>query len=212
MFENFNVIDFIILGASVFMNVVLLICMVILLLKDKNKKSVLQKTDEVKVTKVNETVEPTAFEEIIEAMQKDIESEQDNAVELFEQEQEEKAIISYQELLDAKHKSEPTYTKVDVSKEIPLVEESVEQIHEKTNATPVLATAPQTKFTNSEFVSPVFGKMDRTVKNNVQIQVEANEDYENHDLEKTLNIEPLTEEIKKNNEFLNALKEFRKNL
>ena len=54
--------------------------------------------------------------------------------------------------------------------------------------------------------------MDRNIKNNVQIEVEDVKEYENFDLEKTLNIEPLTEEIKKNNDFLNALKEFRKNL
>ena len=37
-------------------------------------------------------------------------------------------------------------------------------------------------------------------------------DYEGHELEKTLNIKPLSDEIKKNAEFLRALKEFRNNL
>lgn len=214
MFENFNIIDFIILGTSISMNIVFLICIVFLILKNKNKKSVLDTVEEVKVTKVNETEEVTAFEEIIEAMQKDIDSEKENAVELFEQEQEEKAIISYQELLNAKNKTEQVQSKVEVPVEIemPVVEEKIESVSEKPKATPKLATTTETKFTNSEFVSPVFGKMDRNIKNNVQIQVEADKDYDNHDLEKTLNIEPLTEEIKKNNEFLNALKEFRKNL
>lgn len=207
MFANFNQIDFIILGASFLMNVIFIICIIILIIKNNNnKKSALDKIEEVKVTQVNESEEVNSFEDIIEAMQKDIDSEKENAVELFEQEQEEKAIISYQELLNAKNKVE----KKEVEKQIiPDIEEVLE-IEEKPKATPVLAT-PQPKFTNSEFVSPVFGKMDRNAKNNVQLQVEEDE-YKEHELERTLNIEPLTEEIKKNNEFLNALKEFRKNL
>ena len=217
MFENFSQIDFIILGTSVLLNIIFIVCILVLVIKNRNEKSVLNSVEEIKVTKINETEDVTAFEEIIEAMQKDIDSEKENAVELFEQEQEEKAIISYQELLNAKNKVElkPEKTEIPVEVEISDIEEKTELISEKSKATPKLATASETKFTNSEFVSPVFGKMDRNIKNNVQIQVEATkeyEEYENHDLEKTLNIEPLTEEIKKNNDFLNALKEFRKNL
>ena len=217
MFENFNIIDFVILGTSVFMNIVFIIWIIVLVLKNGNKKSVLDTVEEVRVTKINDEEEVTAFEEIIEAMQKDIESEKENAVELFEQEQEEKAIISYQELLNAKNRVEVKSEKVEpiIPVEVSSVVVEPEISGEREIATPKLATTPETKFTNSEFVSPVFGKMDRNVKNNVQIQVEATKEYEhydNHDLEKTLNIEPLTEEIKKNNDFLNALKEFRKNL
>jgi len=210
MFQNFNMIDFIILGSSVLLNIVFLIIMIVLVLK--SRKTVLDKIEcdeEIKVTKVNSVEDNTAFDEIIEAMQKDLDSKSEDAVELFEQEQEEKAIISYQELLNSKNKNEESFEKIE-KLGIP-VEEDIEVIEEipleKTKATPVLATTEK-KFTNSEFVSPVFGKMDR----NVNFKVEAEEDYDNFDLEKTLNIEPLTEEIKKNNEFLNALKEFRKNL
>ena len=206
MFENFNQMDFIILGASFIMNVIFIICLIILIIKNNNhKKSSLEKIEEIKVTQVNETEEVNSFEDIIEAMQKDIDEEKENPVELFEQEQEEKAIISYQELLNAKNKVEKKEVEKPV---IPSIEEVLE-IEEKPKATPVLAT-PQPKFTNSEFVSPVFGKMDRNASN-VQLHVEEDE-YKEHELERTLNIEPLTEEIKKNNEFLNALKEFRKNL
>lgn len=213
MFENFNTIDFVILGSSIFMNIVFIICIIVLTLRKGNKKSVLDTVEEVKVTKINDEEEVTAFEEIIEAMQKDIDSEKENAVELFEQEQEEKAIISYQELLNAKNKVEIKSEKVEpvIHRDVPGSVVELEVNAEKEKVTPKLATTPETKFTNSEFVSPVFGKMDRNVRNNVQIQVEDKE-YDNYDLEKTLNIEPLTEEIKKNNDFLNALKEFRKNL
>jgi len=212
MFQNFNMIDFIILGSSVLLNIVFLITIIILILK--NRKPVLdtiENTEEIKVTKVNSVEDSTAFDEIIEAMQKDLDSKVEDAVEMFEQEQEEKAIISYQELLNAKNKNEENFEKLEkleIPKEEDLeVHEEIEIPIEKPKATPVLATTEK-KFTNSEFVSPVFGKMDR----NVNLKVETEEDYDNFDLEKTLNIEPLTEEIKKNNEFLNALKEFRKNL
>ena len=36
--------------------------------------------------------------------------------------------------------------------------------------------------------------------------------YDKFELEQTLNMEPLSDEIRKNEDFLNALKEFRKNL
>lgn len=214
MFENFNMIDFVILGTSVFLNIVFIICIIVLVMKKGGKRPVLDTVEEVKVTKINEDEEVPAFEEIIEAMQKDIDSKSENAVELFEQEQEEKAIISYQELLSAKNKNEPKVQKTEILTEEGILdlEEKEEPIFEQTKAEPKLVTTSETKFTNSEFVSPVFGKMDRNIKNNVQIEVEDVKEYENFDLEKTLNIEPLTEEIKKNNDFLNALKEFRKNL
>lgn len=213
MFENFNTIDFVILGTSIFMNIVFVVCIIVLIIKKGNKKTVLDTIEEVKVIKVNDNEEVTAFEEIIEAMQKDLDSEKENAVELFEQEQEEKAIISYQELLNAKNKVDAKTEKFELFDEVKdFKEEKGENVIEKPKATPKLATASETKFTNSEFVSPVFGKMDRNLKSNVQIQVNADKNHDNYDLEKTLNIEPLTEEIKKNNDFLNALKEFRKNL
>ena len=59
-------------------------------------------------------------------MQKDIDSKSENAVELFEQEQEEKAIISYQELLSAKNKNEPKVQKTEI-----LTEEGILDLEEK---------------------------------------------------------------------------------
>lgn len=197
MFENFNTVDFVILGFLCLMNIVCIAFIIFLVLKNKKTNQVLERPAEVKVTKVNDESEETgALDEIIEAMQKDIDAEKEDAVELFEQEQEEKAIISYQELLNAKNKTDK--------------KEEVVNKEEVKKATPKLVTTKENKFTNSEFVSPVFGKMDK--KNNTNLEIENEETFDPHELEKTLNIEPLSEEIKKNNEFLNALKEFRKNL
>jgi len=94
MFENFNTVDFLILGTLCLTNIICIICIIFLVSKNKKNNSVLEHPEEVKVTKVNEEESTTAFDEIIEAMQKDIDSKSEDAVELFEQEQEKKAIIS----------------------------------------------------------------------------------------------------------------------
>jgi len=211
MFENFNTIDFITLGILCLMNIVCIICILILIFKNKKNVSVLDKATEVKVTKIeidekDKEPDTSAFDEIMEAMQKDLDASKENPVELFEQEQEEKAIISYQELLNAKNKTEPKKEIVEKIEET----NNVEAKEEKSKAKPKLVTTKESKFTNSEFVSPVFGKVDK--KSKTDIEVENVDKIDPHELEKTLNIEPLADEIKKNNEFLNALKEFRKNL
>lgn len=212
MFQNFNTIDFIILGVLCLVNIACIVCVVLFVLKKNKKASVLDSPEEVKVVKVNESDNPpAAFDEIIEAMQKDLNSSKEDAVELFEQEQEQKAIISYQELLNAKTKKEKNNDNVNETEnevEIELASDTLKE--EKVKSTPKLVTTKESKFTNSEFVSPVFGKMDKNLKSDVEALNE--ETFDPHELEKTLNIEPLADEIKKNNEFLNALKEFRKNL
>lgn len=198
MFENFSTIDFILLGALVLLNIVFIV-FIILLSKKRGQSSVLDKNEELKVTKIDsKETENSAFDEIMEAMKKDVNSKKENAVEIFEQEQEEKAIISYQELLK-------------IQKKEPIEEEQeVEQKQTKTKAVPKLVTTKSGKFTKSEFVSPVFGKVEKN--DNTDIEIEVDKEVDTHELERSLNIEPLAEEIKKNNEFLNALKEFRKNL
>ena len=81
------------------------------------------------------------------------------------------------------------------------------------------------KFKTTEFISPVYGKMENTseypvIKNNRHEMVEkvsepirSREEYRNNiSLEESLDLQPLSDEIKKNDDFLNALKDFRKNL
>ena len=55
------------------------------------------------------------------------------------------------------------------------------------------------KFKSSPIISPVFG-------------IDTDEDLGNITLENTANLDKLSEEIRKTNEFLNTLKELRKNL
>lgn len=193
MFTNFTEVDFIILGVLCLVNIACIICIIYLALKNKKHESLISQSEEVKVTKIGEEESTNALEEIMEAMKQDLDNKPEDAVELFEQEQEEKAIISYQELLNSKNSQ-----KEEVNTQA------------KTKGTPKLVTTPEVKFTNSEFVSPVFGKMDK--KDIVKTEEPEETKFDPHELEKTLNIEPLTNEIKKNNEFLDALKEFRKSL
>lgn len=251
MFEDFSTTDFVILGSLCMMNLACIVCIFFLIVKTKIKKnrpktkkvkSVLDKP-EVKVTKINEEETKTsAFDEIMEAMQKDLDEKEENPIELFEQEQEEKAIISYQELLNAKNKVENKLKDIendaqDLNKEVVKVERQTKLEKEEPKIStikeqqptrvvepklttikeqkldiekelPKQVTTEESKFNNSEFVSPVFGRV--SIKKTKPAIKE--EPVDSRELEKTLNIKPLTDEIKKNTEFLDALKEFRKNL
>ena len=83
------------------------------------------------------------------------------------------------------------------------------------------------KFKTTEFISPIYGKMEDTSEypvikaNKQEMKIDDNIDsrisreskyHSNVSLEESLDLEPLSDEIKKNDEFLNALKDFRKNL
>lgn len=134
--------------------------------------------EDVEEEKIDETYKEQLEEEkndiksVLEKMEKDLEKEQEGDIETFEREQEEKAIISYQELLKATGKLREL-TKENVKEEIQIEDiEKEETVKEEPK-----------KFKNTEFISPVYGK-------------EAPESVMN----------------RKNQEFLNSLKDFRRNL
>ena len=121
--------------------------------------------------------EKNAIKSVLEKMEKDLEKEKEGDIETFEREQEEKAIISYQELLKQAGKlRELTEDKKnqDLKKDIKIEEVKKEEKKEPEE---------HKKFKNTEFISPVYGK-------------EAPESIIN----------------RKNQEFLNSLKDFRRNL
>ena len=86
----------------------------------------------------------------------------------------------------------------------------------------------QKKFKNTDFISPIFGKIDSIKDTDYPTvpQFSREEKLEElledvpikmtrtmkNNLEETLDIEPLQEEIRKNDEFLRSLKNFRSNL
>ena len=183
---------------------------------------------EAELEKIEETPQSSELEDILKKMQEDIDLKPEDVVKKFEEEQEEKAIISYQELVDNVKSGkieviddEESDVNFVENLEIDLTEEPIVSTieTEESSVTPeMLKEAIQTisessvkeepkKFKNSEFISPIFGVMDTnleypTVKKSETVL----------DLMNTKDYNELTEEIKKQEEFLNTLKAFRNNL
>lgn len=188
---------------------------------------------------------------MLNAMQKDLKAkEEEDSVANFEAEQEEKSIISYQELINSL-KNKDQVSKIQKVESVPVIDIEntddvpVIDIEDKIDA-PVIEIDDEVepikkmienkdsfdsnnvvkkKFKTTEFISPVYGKMENTseypvIKNNRHEMVEkvsepirSREEYRNNiSLEGSLDLQPLSDEIKKNDDFLNALKDFRKNL
>lgn len=209
------------------------------------------------------------IEEVLEKMQKNLETQTEDIVESFEKEQEEKSIISYQELLKTLQKeTEPKTMIVDEleAKQVPITTLGEETFEEPTmsikqesleSQTVTLEEKPKDaikKFKNTDFISPVYGKMEEhleyptvpTFEHQQQLDLEFEDpnreqevldvieefdrklenhniddyledfNFDNHikidSLEQTLDMPPISPEVKQNEEFLQALKEFRKNL
>lgn len=136
-------------------SLILLIIILLIILKPKKIKPIETTIDDVKEEK-------TDIEKVIEALE---ENKQERVMTTFEEEQEANAIISYQELVKAVQekklqgvepikKAEP-----QVLQELINIEE-IEQPEIKDNLEIKIDEEPQkeTKFKNSEFISPVFGK------------------------------------------------------
>lgn len=96
-------------------------------------------------------------------------------------------------------KNESVY-KENVEDKIDVIKQNIETVKEIDNTIEIIDVVPQ-KFKSSPIISPVYG-IDESVEQNVEAMK----------LENTANLEKLNEEIKKTNEFLNTLKELRKNL
>lgn len=169
------------------------------------------------------------LELMLEKMQHDLEEQKDkDAVAIFEQEQEEKSIISYKELLEKKNelmsmtsdeRFENETTSLDNE---PSLSESFISLTNSLNDTISIDSVKEEntnnhkKFVTTDFISPVFGRMEAQldypkVPNFKDLMIKSEKTNE-YDLEATLNLDPLTDQIKKDDAFLNALKEFRKNL
>lgn len=216
---------------------VLLIFATILFIIISNKKKREQiKKDFVVAEKIEEELNAVPkndeLESILAQMQEDIKTTPEEVVKKFEQEQEEKAIISYQELVDNVKQGrieieEEDDGNVDFVEALTNSSEKVEPLEEvkeekvidkEDSVTPsMLREAIESIETNkkedaksfkqSEFISPIYGRIEPkldypTVKKSDNIL----------DIMNTRDYNKLTEEIKKQEEFLNTLIEFRKNL
>lgn len=172
------------------------------------------------------------LELMLEKMQHDLEEQKDkDAVAIFEQEQEEKSIISYKELLERKNDlTNPELLRDTRFENEPSILENtdnslndnyvnlIDNVNDKISIDSVKEENKQhsKKFVTTDFISPVFGRrtaeFDYPKVPNFKDMVAKTEKSNTYDLEATLNLEPLTEQMKKDDAFLSALKEFRKNL
>ena len=118
-----------------------------------------KKEEPVKEVQPEVQEEKNSIEDVLKLMNADLEKQKYENIENYEEEQEENAVISYQELLDRK---------------MALNEEKEES---KETLIP--------KFSNSEFISPIFGRVEKKEEQEIEILDE---------------------------DFLNNLKEFRSNL
>ena len=190
----------------------------------------------------------TEIEDMLEKMQEDLNKQPEEIVNDFEHEQEEKSIISYQELVESIQSKSPKVEVVDdelqYRQDQPLqaqLHETIEKIeHNQSESSISKAPAIEEaikKFKSTEFISPVYGKMESHLDYPTVPSFEKEENIDEDDLdwknrsidhyleefdfknnmeintlEQTLNMPPISKETKKNDEFLQALKEFRRNL
>ena len=171
--------------------IVLVIITTILLIiasNQKNRKKIkdefieAEKVEE-ELEKVEETPKSNELENILQKMQEEIDLKPEDVVKKFEEEQEEKAIISYQELVDSV-KSGKIEVVDDEETNINFVEnlnvqdniEPIESVNEQPVVTPQMVKdainnitsssvkEEPKKFKNSEFISPVYGVMEEKLE------------------------------------------------
>lgn len=191
---------------------VLVIFFVIFLIVRNKKKRI----EKVKIENdPKKDIEAVDLESVLDKMQEDVNKVKIDEVKSFEEEQEEKAIISYQELLNAVKKNVDNVTKVEEIKEEPKIvdEEEISVIPEEEEEIPKYEEKVQpTKFQNSEFISPIYGRVDNDIKYPKIPAFHSQEDEmeQEENLEKTIIFDAIKDDD--SDEFLKALKEFRNNL
>lgn len=177
----------------------------------KQKKNDLEKTDSLINSKIeipigenlpNKVVkeEKVDLDSILNKMQANLDKQED-VVENFEMEQEEKSIISYHELIESMKKDN---FKEDISKyeneQENLTKEQVKEfLIKKEEPKKEIIKDTESKFQNTDFISPVFGKMDANIEYpTVKLYEKEEKNYKHAS--------------NSNNEFLQSLKDFRSNL
>lgn len=191
------------------------IIFIIMYLNQKKRKQI--KEEFVEIEKNNEE-ESSELNNIIDKMQKDMELRPEQVVANFEEEQEKNAIISYQELLECV-KNNKIQVIEDDQGDVDFVQELNEEIKEepmtrayddsKSHLDVIDDINDVKRFTGSEIISPVYGRM-----NSNGYPVVENYSHSNSLKvgENTMDLEPVSEQIKKNEDFLKNLVEFRNNL
>lgn len=191
--------------------------------------------EQVQVKQIENTEPKMDLESMLITMQNDLDKKEAKTVENFEKDQEANAIISYKELLKVADKVENyekeqednaviSYKELTKLNSVDKLEEKTEQLKKSIAKIESPRETKDKKFKNTEFISPIYGKMDEHIEYpkikayNKEADLNFNEyfgqevDEYDGELEKALNIEPLAKEVRTNDDFLKALKEFRNNL
>lgn len=149
----------------------------------------------------------TNIASLLEEMQKDLDNPEQQ-VEKYEADQEENAIISYKELMRLKAERE---------KSIVLEEKPIEEIKEVLKTSDEEAHEEVKKFKRSEFISPIFGFNDNTNVTYREIKRPLKKEENSRTAEQVEEVvqqqsEANNRESKRNDNFLEALVDFRNNL
>lgn len=186
---------------------------------------------------IGENIQPSVkedkvdLEDMLLKMQKSLNAKQEEVVENFEAEQEEKAIISYQELLNSMKSSS---LKEEIKQHEMLEEQTASELTKQKVTEFLNKEEPkikkidsliesEKKFKNTDFISPIFGKQEAnvdypTIKLFDESYKHAKQEKEEimNEIDKTKTIDKISvtsnEIDTKNDEFLRALKQFRNNL
>ena len=193
-----------------------------------------KRIEPVKVTQIETSSngpEKLNLEAMLNDMQHNLEMKQQKSIDEYEKEQDEAAIISIKDLQNSNLASIDEYEKEQEDTAIINInelkkfnamdtltakeEELVKPV--KKAITKIETNNKKSKFKSTDFISPIFGKMDSKIeypkiKSYEKIQEEELKKAKHASLEQSIDVEPLSDEIKRNTEFLKALKEFRNNL
>jgi len=232
------ILDFLMSNSFIYICIItgLIILTTILFIVSSNKKKrrkikedfIEAEKIEAELEEIKDDEEPSELESILQKMQEDINVKPEDVVKKFEQEQEEKAIISYQELVDSVKSGkieviDDEETNINFVENLNLEEESepimaVEENIESSVTPSMVMEAIESisndsvkeepkKFKQSEFISPVYGVMEDKLEYPKVRKIDNLLNIMN-----TKDYNELTEEIQKQEDFLNILKEFRNNL
>lgn len=178
----------------------------ILNVKEKEETEILKKIDLDKETE-QDTLNRLSIEEVLKAMNEDLEKQKYATIDKYEEEQEENAVISYQELVARK------MALGDSNEEKSKIVETASKttyINSDNNQTDIEQVAiiekkpVSSKFSNSEFISPIFGRLEDNTEYPTVKKIEETEVYTETKVQENL--------PEKSDDFLSTLKEFRKNL
>lgn len=213
--------------------ILIILFVIMLLVNNKRKRLISIKNSEAK----KKDLESVDLESVLDKMQESVEVPKEAPIMSFEQEQEEKAIISYQELLKAVKKDVNEVTSSDnkITDEIevfgdPIEEQELPTVKSISPLEPIVLASEEsikvvepkeelktdrinTGFQKSEFISPVYGRVNNEIEypKIPAFRENKQDDHKEDELGETRVFSPV-KDVGNNDEFLKALKAFRSNL